>query len=85
MSLYHEAAQILDTARKGGGSFKTIVFSKKGWKSDGKTLFALTTETAKWSEILSEVIEKSELLNIEKQVYYPFTILRYLMYLSGLR
>ncbi|KAK3705260.1 hypothetical protein LTR37_013421 [Vermiconidia calcicola] len=67
MSLYHEAAQILDTARKGGGSFKTIVFSKKGWKSDGKTLFALTTETAKWSEILSEVIEKSELLNIEKQ------------------
>lgn len=85
MSLYHEAAQILDTARKGGGSFKTIVFSKKGWKSDSKTLFALTTETAKWSEILSEVIVKSELLNIEKQVCRSFTIQRYLVHLGRLR
>ena len=71
MSLYHEAAQVLDTAQKGGGSLKSIVFGKKDWKSDPKTLFALTTETAKWSEILSEVLKNSELLKAEKVCYEP--------------
>lgn len=68
MSLYHEAAQVLDTARKDGGSFKSIVFGKKDWKSNQKTLFALTTEATKWSEILSGVLENSETLRLEKQV-----------------
>lgn len=68
MSLYHEAAEILKTAGNGGGSLKSLAFSKKGWKSDRKTLFALTTEAVKWSEILSEVIEKGDILGQEKQV-----------------
>lgn len=68
MSLYHEAAQILTTASEHGGSLKSIVFGKKDWKTDRKTLFALSTEAAKWSEVLSEVIEKSDTLRLEKQV-----------------
>jgi hypothetical protein len=68
MSLYHEAAAVLDTVNKGKTSLKAEIFGKKTWKTDGKVLFALTSEAAKWSSILSEVVEKSGLLKIEKQV-----------------
>ena len=69
MSLYHEAASILTTATEhGGGSLKSIIFSKKDWKTDRKTLFALSTEAAKWSEVLSEVVERSDVLKLEKTV-----------------
>lgn len=71
MSLYHEAAEVFAVASKDGGSIKSIVFSKKEWKSDGRTLFALTTETAKWSDVLSKVIENSGVLKVEKQVFPP--------------
>lgn len=71
MSLYHEAAQILTSATTQGGSLKSLVFSKKDWKSDRKTLFALSTEAAKWSEVLSEVVEGSGVLKDEKQVTHP--------------
>ncbi|KAK5138505.1 hypothetical protein LTR08_000092 [Meristemomyces frigidus] len=66
MSLYHEAASVLNTARKDQVSLKSLVYSKKGWKSDLKTLFALSTEAAKWSEVLSEVLERSGVLRVEK-------------------
>ncbi|RMZ28125.1 hypothetical protein D0859_07813 [Hortaea werneckii] len=68
MSLYHEAAGILQAVRKEQASVKSLVFSKKGWKSDPKTLFALSTEAAKWSEVLSETLEKSGILGVEKQL-----------------
>ncbi|KAI6884795.1 S-adenosyl-L-methionine-dependent methyltransferase [Hortaea werneckii] len=68
MSLYHEAAGILQAVRKEQASVKSLVFSKKGWKSDPKTLFALSTEAAKWSEVLSEALEKSGILSVEKQL-----------------
>ena len=68
MSLYHEAAKVLASSQAGDTSIKSLVYSKKGWKSDPKTLFALSTEAAKWSEVLSEVVERSGLLNAEKQV-----------------
>jgi len=68
MSLYHEAAGILDTVNKGKTSLKAEIFGKKTWKTDGKTLFALTSEAAKWSSILAEVVEKSGILKLERQV-----------------
>lgn len=71
MSLYHEAAEILTTAKAGGGSLKSLALGRKTWKTDKKTLYALTAETAKWSEILSEVIEKSGLLKAEHTVSVP--------------
>jgi putative methyltransferase len=66
MSLYHEAARNLDTVNKGKTSLKAEIFGKKTWKTDGKTLFALTSEAAKWSSILAEVVEKSGILKLEK-------------------
>ena len=68
MSLYYEAAAILTTTHKGGGSIKSLVYGTKTHKSDPKTLFALSTQAAKWSEVLSDVIEKSGILKSEKQV-----------------
>ncbi|KAH9836012.1 25S rRNA (cytosine-C(5))-methyltransferase rcm1 [Teratosphaeria destructans] len=66
MSLYHEAAGVLESARTSGSSIKTLVYGRKTWKSDPKTLFALSTEAAKWSEVLSEVVKDSGILTFEK-------------------
>jgi putative methyltransferase len=77
MSLYHEAATILAKVNNGKTSLKAEIFGKKTWKTDGKTLFALTSEAAKWSSILAEVVEKSGLLKIGKQVslFAPLLVL----------
>nr|OQO23926.1 hypothetical protein B0A51_11556 [Rachicladosporium sp. CCFEE 5018] len=61
-------ATILTTIGKGQRSLKNEVFGKKEWKSDKKTIFALTSEAAKWSEVLSEVVERSGVLGREKQL-----------------
>lgn len=74
MSLYYEAARILEAARDNQGSIKSITFGRQDWKSDRKALFALATETAKWSSILSEVIENSDVLKIERQVSKRFAL-----------
>lgn len=76
MALYHEAADILKSVGIRNVSVKSLVYTKKGWKSDPKTLFALSTESAKWSEVLAEVIEKSGILKIEKQVSDRVTMKR---------
>lgn len=68
MSLYHEAADILTQAQANGTSLKSLIFGKKTWKSDQRTLFALASEAVKWSEVLSETIEKTGILAIEKKV-----------------
>jgi putative methyltransferase len=66
MSLYHEAAEVLTSVKSNNGSLKSVVFGKKTWKSDAKTLFALAAEAAKWSSVLSEVVENSGILKLEK-------------------
>lgn len=68
MSLYHEAAEVLTAANTEGGSLKSLVFGKKTWKTNARTLYALTVEAAKWSNILSEVVEKSGVLKVEQNV-----------------
>lgn len=73
MSLYHEAAKILDVAGKGHTSLKSEIFGKKEWKTDRKTLYAVTSEAAKWSSVLSEVVERSGMLKAEKQVLAGLT------------
>lgn len=75
MSLYHEAAEILQKAKKNSGSLKSIVFGTKTWKTDAKTLFALSSEAAKWSEVLSEVVERSGVLGVEKSVRVVIMVL----------
>jgi len=67
MSLYHETAAIL-SAKDAPGSLKTRVFSNTSLKYPPAQVYKLAVETTKWSEILAEVIDKSQLLQQEKQV-----------------
>ena len=73
MSLYYETAKhIINTDRGNGvGSLKTRIFGQKDTKCPPKQIFALATEATRWSEVLSEVIEKTQLLQHERKVPYP--------------
>lgn len=68
MSLYHEAAEFLIASPSEGGSLKARLFKKKGLKSPPNQLYALVLETAKWSPVLKEIIEKADLLKHERKV-----------------
>lgn len=68
MSLYHEAAEILLSVGSSGGSLRTQVFGKKGLKSPPAQVYALAVESARWSGVLKEVIEASEILKFERKV-----------------
>lgn len=68
MSLYHEAAEFLVGSSSGGGSLKSRVFKKKNLKSPPNQLYALVLESCKWSPVIKEVIEKSDLLKLERKV-----------------
>jgi putative methyltransferase len=67
MSLYHEAASVL-TEPDGGGSLKSRIYNNKTLKSSPAHLYALVSETIKWSDVLREVVERSQLLSVEKKV-----------------
>ncbi|KAL9608214.1 MAG: hypothetical protein Q9167_006936 [Letrouitia subvulpina] len=62
MSLYHEAARFVHSTSAQPGSLQSRIFSSKGLKNAPKQVFALVIEVSKWSEVLSEVIENSQLL-----------------------
>lgn len=68
MSLYHEAAAILTNPE--GGSLKSRVFGAKNLKSPPAQVYALALETCKWSAILKEVVDNSQLLNHERKVCF---------------
>ncbi|KAI2638265.1 S-adenosyl-L-methionine-dependent methyltransferase [Xylaria nigripes] len=69
MSLYHETADIL-SAPSSGGSLKSRLFGNKSkqLKSPPQQIYALATETCKWSPVLKEVIDNSELLRHERKL-----------------
>ena len=69
MSLYHEAAELLTASSHEGGSLKSRVFGRKNIKSPPNQLYALVFESCKWSGVLKEVIEGSELLKHERKVH----------------
>ncbi|KAF4547535.1 16S rRNA methyltransferase RsmB/F-like protein 3 [Elsinoe fawcettii] len=68
MSLYFEAAKILEGINNAKVSLKDQVFKDKALKSSPAALFALVSEASKWSEVLSEVIGKSQLLSLERKL-----------------
>jgi putative methyltransferase len=70
MSLYYEASDILANVEAKGGSLKNRIFGKKDLKSSPGAIFALVAETTKWSSVLKEVIEKSDILKLEKKVSF---------------
>jgi putative methyltransferase len=68
MSLYYEAAQVLTNADNSGGSLKSRLYKQTNLKSSPAQLFALISETSKWSLVLKDVIEKCDLLGLERKV-----------------
>lgn len=68
MSLYYDAAPLLVSASDKDGSLKSRVFSNKDLKSPPKQVFALVSEASKWSPVLVDVIERSQLLQLERKV-----------------
>ena len=68
MSLYYDAAPLLTSSDELKGSLKSRVFTSKDIKSSPKQVYALVSEASKWSSILTEVIEKSQLLQYERNV-----------------
>ncbi|KAK4690480.1 hypothetical protein P7C71_g6320, partial [Lecanoromycetidae sp. Uapishka_2] len=67
MSLYYDAAPLLVSSGDLGSSLKSKVFSSRDLKSPPKQVYALVTEAAKWSPVLVDVIEKSQLLQLERK------------------
>ncbi|KAI0532127.1 S-adenosyl-L-methionine-dependent methyltransferase, partial [Xylaria digitata] len=70
MSLYHETADILSAPSSTGGNLKTRLFGKKNkhFKSPPPQIYALASEACKWSAVLKEVIDSSELLCHERKL-----------------
>ena len=68
MSLYYDSAPLLVSDPDATTSLKAKVFRSKNLKSPPKQVFALVSEAAKWSSILVEVIEKAQLLHLERKV-----------------
>lgn len=68
MSLYYEAANVLENTDGTGGSLKSRVYGKGDLKNNPAQVYALATEATKWSPILKDVIEKSGILREEKRV-----------------
>lgn len=79
MSLYYDAAPLLVSSPDAGGSLKSRVFSSKDLKSPPKQVFALVSEASKWSPVLVDVIERSQLLQLERKVR-PFKYLLFWKY-----
>ena len=68
MSLYHEAAAILQDTAGQGGSLKSRIYTNPKLQSPSKQLFALVSETLRWSGVLKDIIEASALLTAERKV-----------------
>lgn len=68
MSLYYEASDIISKGIRSQSALKHAIYDNKKLKSTPATLFALVSEAIKWSEVLSDVIQKSALLNTERRV-----------------
>jgi 25S rRNA (cytosine2278-C5)-methyltransferase len=68
MSLYAEAAAAIENVEKIGGSLKSRIYSNKNAKNQASQIYALAIEAIKWSPVLKEVIEKSQILDYEKKV-----------------
>ena len=70
MSLYYEAATFITGSNDLSDSLKSRVYNAKGLKIQPAQLFALLSETSKWSLILKEVVEHSQLLEYERKASF---------------
>lgn len=82
MSLYHEAAEFLQSSPSKGGSLKARVFRRRDLKSPPNQLYALVLETCKWSGVLKEVVERAEILKHECKVSITLGIFNFFFVLD---
>ncbi|KAL8849541.1 MAG: hypothetical protein Q9221_005475 [Calogaya cf. arnoldii] len=68
MSLYYDAARFLAPSESQSGSLKSRVFGTKDLRALPKQVYAVVAEASKWSPILAEVVEKSQLLQYERKL-----------------
>jgi len=68
MSLYLEAAAALENAEKLGGSLKSRIYANKNTKNGSPHIYAIISESIKWSPILKELVDKSQILHHERKV-----------------
>ncbi|KAL8836935.1 MAG: hypothetical protein Q9170_002735 [Blastenia crenularia] len=68
MSLYYDAASFLVLAQDRSGSLKSRVFGSQSLRASPKQVYALVIETSRWSPVLSEVIDRSQLLQLERKL-----------------
>ncbi|KAJ5266521.1 hypothetical protein N7478_009329 [Penicillium angulare] len=67
MSLYFDAVNIL-TEPASGGSFKSRIYSARDLRAQPAQIYALIIEASKWDRLLAEVIDRSELLKVERKL-----------------
>ncbi|KAJ5094767.1 hypothetical protein N7456_010628 [Penicillium angulare] len=67
MSLYFDAVNIL-TEPASGGSFKSRIYSARNLRAQPAQIYALIIEASKWDRLLAEVIDRSELLKVERKL-----------------
>ncbi|KAI2790658.1 hypothetical protein POX_c03504 [Penicillium oxalicum] len=67
MSLYFDAVAIL-TAPSMGGSFKSRIYNARNLRASPAQIYALIIEASKWDRVLAEVIEKSDILSVERKL-----------------
>ncbi|MCJ1402138.1 hypothetical protein MMC11_005357 [Xylographa trunciseda] len=68
MSLYYEAVSFIAPSDTQESSLKSRIYNAKNLKSKPAQLFALVSEASKWSSILKEVVENSQLLLLERKL-----------------
>lgn len=68
MSLYYEAAAAIANAENVGGSLKSRIYGNKKSKAPPAQIYALVSETTRWSLVLKDVVEKSGVLKLERKV-----------------
>ena len=69
MSLYYDAASLIETSHNTQDSLKLVVFSStQKLRSPANQLYALLIEAHKWRSVLKEVIEHSEILKLERKL-----------------
>jgi putative methyltransferase len=67
MSLYYDAQNILDS-KNARGLLRARVYNDKNLNCPPSQVYALLIEATKWSSILTEVIDRAQLLSAEKRV-----------------
>lgn len=67
MSLYFDAVNIL-TEPSSGGSFKSRIYNARNLRATPPQIYALIIEASKWDLVLAEVIERADILTLERKV-----------------